>query len=69
MRRQSVQFGILKELQTFPNFFRKTINMNIRCAKTEDLLNMQHCNLLCLPENYQMKYYIYHILSHNVPKA
>ena len=30
--------------------------MNIRCARTEDLMNMQHCNLLCLPENYQMKY-------------
>ena len=24
---------------------------------------MQHCNLLCLPENYQMKYYMYHGLS------
>lgn len=24
---------------------------------------MQHCNLLCLPENYQMKYYFYHALS------
>ena len=23
----------------------------------------QHCNLSCLPENYQMKYYFYHILS------
>ncbi|NXP66005.1 NAA10 acetyltransferase, partial [Chloropsis cyanopogon] len=29
----------------------------------EDLMNMQHCNLLCLPENYQMKYYFYHGLS------
>ncbi|CAG0914914.1 unnamed protein product [Notodromas monacha] len=28
-----------------------------------DLINMQHCNLLCLPENYQMKYYFYHGLS------
>jgi len=37
--------------------------MNIRCARTEDLMNMQHCNLLCLPENYQMKYYMYHGLS------
>lgn len=37
--------------------------MNIRCATTEDLINMQHCNLLCLPENYQMKYYMYHGLS------
>lgn len=24
---------------------------------------MQTCNLMCLPENYQMKYYFYHILS------
>merc|ERR1712001_329038 len=37
--------------------------MNIRCATTNDLMNMQHCNLLCLPENYQMKYYMYHGLS------
>ena len=29
----------------------------------DDLMNMQHCNLLCLPENYQMKYYFYHGLS------
>ena len=40
-----------------------SVRMNIRCARTEDLLNMQHCNLLCLPENYQMKYYMYHGLS------
>ncbi|XP_055971999.1 N-alpha-acetyltransferase 11-like [Sorex fumeus] len=37
--------------------------MNIRSAGPDDLLNMQHCNLLCLPENYQMKYYFYHGLS------
>lgn len=37
--------------------------MNIRCAKPEDLMAMQHCNLLCLPENYQMKYYFYHGLT------
>ncbi|XP_064399882.1 N-alpha-acetyltransferase 10-like isoform X2 [Halichondria panicea] len=37
--------------------------MNIRNATAEDLLNMQNCNLLCLPENYQMKYYFYHALS------
>ncbi|XP_067832330.1 N-alpha-acetyltransferase 10 [Heptranchias perlo] len=35
----------------------------IRNARPEDLMNMQHCNLLCLPENYQMKYYFYHGLS------
>ncbi|XP_051946691.1 N-alpha-acetyltransferase 10 isoform X2 [Xyrauchen texanus] len=37
--------------------------MNIRNARPKDLMNMQHCNLLCLPENYQMKYYFYHGLS------
>eukprot|EP00884_Botryococcus_braunii_P004338 jgi/Botrbrau1/13905/Bobra.0017s0012.1 len=35
----------------------------IRPATVEDLLAMQKCNLLCLPENYQLKYYFYHILS------
>lgn len=39
------------------------MKMNIRCARPDDLMNMQHCNLLCLPENYQMKYYFYHGLS------
>lgn len=39
------------------------MKMNIRCAKPDDLMNMQHYNLLCLPENYQMKYYFYHGLS------
>lgn len=37
--------------------------MNIRQAVPEDLLAIQACNLACLPENYQMKYYFYHILS------
>eukprot|EP00123_Amoebidium_parasiticum_P001033 comp12010_c0_seq1/m.6703 comp12010_c0_seq1/g.6703 ORF comp12010_c0_seq1/g.6703 comp12010_c0_seq1/m.6703 type:complete len:166 (-) comp12010_c0_seq1:71-568(-) len=37
--------------------------VNIRRATVEDLMNMQHCNLQCLPENYQMKYYFYHALS------
>ncbi|TPX38048.1 hypothetical protein SmJEL517_g00067 [Synchytrium microbalum] len=37
--------------------------MNIRVATVDDLLYMQNCNLMNLPENYQMKYYIYHALS------
>merc|ERR1712154_493393 len=41
----------------------RSYKMNIRNAKPDDLMNMQHCNLLCLPENYQMKYYFYHGLS------
>lgn len=35
----------------------------VRQATLEDLISMQRCNLLCLPENYQLKYYLYHILS------
>jgi len=27
------------------------------------LLDIQNCNLFCLPENYQLKYYLYHALS------
>jgi ribosomal protein S18 acetylase RimI-like enzyme len=35
----------------------------IRQATVVDLLAMQTTNLWCLPENYQMKYYFYHLLS------
>jgi peptide alpha-N-acetyltransferase len=35
----------------------------IRAAKISDLLSMQSSNLLCLPENYNLKYYFYHALS------
>ena len=37
--------------------------VTIRRATVDDLLKMQQTNLLCLPENYQFKYYIYHYLS------
>ncbi|KEG05710.1 putative N-acetyltransferase complex ARD1 subunit [Trypanosoma grayi] len=37
--------------------------MQIRRATMEDMYQVQHCNLRCLPENYNLRYYIYHILS------
>jgi ribosomal protein S18 acetylase RimI-like enzyme len=37
--------------------------VSIRRATIDDLFAMQEANLFCLPENYQMKYYLYHILS------
>jgi len=37
--------------------------VSIRQATMEDLIEMQNSNLFCLPENYQLKYYLYHILS------
>jgi peptide alpha-N-acetyltransferase len=35
----------------------------IRQASVQDLFAIQACNLHNLPENYQMKYYMYHALS------
>ena len=35
----------------------------IRQATAQDLVEMQNCNLHNLPENYTMKYYIYHIIT------
>lgn len=37
--------------------------MNIRVARIEDLTGMQACNLHNLPENYTMKYYLYHAMT------
>ena len=36
---------------------------SIRRAKIEDLHEIQNCNLWCLPENYNFKYYLYHYLN------
>ncbi|BGP53248.1 hypothetical protein JCM8202_002573 [Rhodotorula sphaerocarpa] len=37
--------------------------MNLRRATVDDLMGMQNCNLHNLPENYQMKYYMFHELT------
>lgn len=37
--------------------------VTIRKAIPADLMGMQTCNLTNLPENYQFKYYMYHIFS------
>ena len=37
--------------------------MDIRPATVADLPGMQHANLSNLPENYMMKYYLYHALT------
>ncbi|KAF8917848.1 acyl-CoA N-acyltransferase [Mucidula mucida] len=37
--------------------------MNIRVARIDDTMGMQACNLQNLPENYTMKYYLYHLLT------
>ena len=36
----------------------------IRPAEVTDLLEMQHCNLYNLPENYNLRYWLYHMASH-----
>ncbi len=37
--------------------------VSIRPGTVEDLMYMQHCNLHNLPENYKLKYFLYHGLS------
>ena len=37
--------------------------MQVRRARMQDVIEMQHCNLRCLPENYNLRYYYYHYLS------
>eukprot|EP00758_Cryptobia_borreli_P012479 Tbor_TRINITY_DN5751_c2_g2::TRINITY_DN5751_c2_g2_i1::g.20792::m.20792/K20791/NAA10_11, ARD1_2; N-alpha-acetyltransferase 10/11 len=37
--------------------------MQTRRANLQDLIEMQHTNLRCLPENYSFRYYYYHYLS------
>lgn len=37
--------------------------MDIRCLRASDIPAVQTCNLSNLPENYFMKYYLYHALS------
>lgn len=37
--------------------------VTIRRATADDLQGMQACNLTCLPENYQLRYYFYHLMS------
>ena len=37
--------------------------VTIRPAKTTDILEMQHCNLYNLPENYNLRYWLYHAMS------
>lgn len=37
--------------------------ITIRRAEVSDMIAMQNANLHCLPENYQLKYYLYHALT------
>lgn len=39
------------------------MEVEYRPIKAEDLPEIQECNILCLPENYQFKYYLYHYIS------
>lgn len=39
------------------------MGITVRRATIDDVQAMQNANLLNLPENYQLKYYMYHILS------
>jgi len=46
-----------------PTYHIPSMSVSIRPATVDDILSMQNTNLWCLPENYNMKYYYYHMLS------
>lgn len=58
----SKRFDIASVSQSFAQHNR-TMGVSIRPATMDDIISMQNTNLWCLPENYNMKYYYYHILS------
>ncbi|MES1915599.1 MAG: hypothetical protein MHM6MM_007521 [Cercozoa sp. M6MM] len=37
--------------------------LHFRQLQAEDMLALQHCNLLCLPENYRQQYWLYHFMT------
>jgi N-alpha-acetyltransferase 10/11 len=39
------------------------MSITIRQAKLQDITAIQNANLNCLPENYQLKYYYYHLMT------
>ncbi len=39
------------------------MSVSIRRATYADVQAMQQCNVHCLPENYQLKYWMYHLLT------
>ncbi|ORZ38054.1 acyl-CoA N-acyltransferase [Catenaria anguillulae PL171] len=41
----------------------KCSHSNAHARQADDMLSIQHCNLTNLPENYQLKYYMYHATS------
>jgi N-alpha-acetyltransferase 10/11 len=40
-----------------------TMSISVRRASVQDVPAIQECNLNCLPENYHLKYFLYHVLS------
>lgn len=38
--------------------------VSIRPARVDDIYGMQDCNLHCLPENYQAKYWMLHLVTY-----
>ncbi len=42
----------------------KSSMASVRAATMNDMIDIQHCNLLCLPENYHLKYHMYHLAAY-----
>lgn len=60
----SVVICSIAPLSNCPSYFSiAAMPITIRRATIDDIICMQNANLHNLPENYMMKYYMYHILS------
>lgn len=60
--RASITHSLAHSCKGFPPNPLQAIMVCIRQAKANDLLQLQAANLMCLPENYQFRYYMYHQL-------
>lgn len=61
--RSSCASSPVADVGSDPSRVRSFGMVSVRRAQPRDLVDMQQCNLMCLPENYQMKYYFYHVLT------
>lgn len=55
--------NLLCTCHTYPGSEALSFAMDIRLLRSSDIPLIQHANLENLPENYFMKYYLYHALS------
>lgn len=56
-------FGKIVKNHPCPGCSNSWLMVSIRKFDVSDLQKIQACNLMSLPENYQIKYYFYHYIA------